>query len=344
MSEVKGKRYCVYIGRFQPPHLAHVKTIQNALAISDEVCIIVGSYRQTPTVKNPWTFDQREKMIRACFDLKENERIKIAPMRDYLYNDNTWITSMYDIIAKMTNNSDNVQIIGHKKDESTEYLEFFPNWKWVAQPNFNNINATDIRMDLFTHCMVKETSGTVHPEVVKLIHNWKAGNELFANLVAEFEFVKKYRESWKVAPYPPTFVTSDAICVKSGHVLVIKRGMNPGKGLYALPGGFVNQDEHVRPAAIRELREETGKWMSVEDLDERIIAEHVFDHPKRDPRGRCITHAFLFKLNDKGPLPLVKAADDASDAIWMPFSDVIANEESFYADHCHIINYFVTKL
>lgn len=344
MSEVKEKSYCVFIGRFQPVHNAHVKTIENALAITDEVCIIVGSHRQTPTVKNPWTFEMRETMIRSCFTLKENERIKIAPMRDYLYNDNTWITSMYDIIAKMTNNSGNVKIIGHKKDESTEYLEFFPTWEWVSQPNFDNINATDIRVDLFTHTMIKDTKRMLPDSVISHIHRWKAGNELFTNLVAEYDFVKSYRESWKVAPYPPTFVTSDAVCVKSGHVLVIKRGMNPGKGLYALPGGFVNQNEFVEDAAIRELREETGKWMSTEKLRDSIENKHVFDHPKRDPRGRCVTHAFLFKLNDKGPLPLVKADDDASEALWMPYSDVIANEESFYADHAHIINYFVTKL
>jgi bifunctional NMN adenylyltransferase/nudix hydrolase len=338
------KSYCVFIGRFQPVHNAHVQTIKNALALADEVCVIVGSYRQTATVKNPWTHEMRETMIRSCFTAKENERIKIAPMRDFLYNDNTWITSMYDIIAKMTNNSENVKIIGHKKDSSTEYLEFFPTWEWVPQPNFGGINATDIRVDLFTHAMIKDSRHMLPDSVTEHIYRWKAGNELFTNLIAEFEFVKKYRDSWKVAPYPPTFVTSDAVCVKSGHVLVIKRGMNPGKGLFALPGGFVNQDEFVEDAAIRELREETGKWLSVEKLRERIENKHVFDHPKRDPRGRCITHAFLFKLNDKGPLPLVKAEDDAAEALWMPFSDVIANEECFYADHCHIINFFVNKL
>ena len=338
------KTYCVFVGRFQPFHNAHKVIVENALKAADEVCIIIGSYRQTPTVKNPWTHEQREHMIRVCFDVKDNERIKVAPMRDYLYNDNTWITSMHDIIARMTNHSENVKIIGHKKDESTEYLEFFPTWEYIPQPNFGGINATDIRIDLFTHCMIKETAQIVHPEVVKLIHNWKAGNELFTNLIAEFEFVKKYRESWAVAPYPPTFVTSDAVCVKSGHVLVIKRGMNPGKGLFALPGGFVNQNETVRVASIRELREETGKWMSAEDLDHAIADQKVFDHPKRDPRGRCVTHAFMFKLHDKGPLPIVKADDDASEALWMPFSDVITSEDSFYADHAHIINYFTMRL
>ena len=338
------KNYCVFVGRFQPYHSAHKQIVDNALKISDEVCIIIGSYRQTPTVKNPWSYTMREQMIRACHTHEENTRIKIAPMRDYLYNDNTWITSMYDIIAKMTNQSKSVKIIGHKKDESTEYLEFFPTWEYIPQPNFGGINATDIRNDLFTHGMIRDTSDKLPQDVATLIHRWKAGNELFTNLVAEFEFVKKYRKSWEVAPYPPTFVTSDAVCVKSGHVLVIKRGMNPGKGLFALPGGFVNQNETVRDASIRELREETGKWMSVHELDEKIASEHVFDHPKRDPRGRCVTHAFLFKLHDKGPLPLVEADDDASEALWMPFSDVIANEEQFYADHCSIINYFVSKL
>jgi len=338
------KSYCVFCGRFQPFHNAHKQIIDNALKIADEVCVIIGSYRQTPTVKNPWTYEMREHMIRSCYTIDENKRIKIAPMRDFLYNDNTWITSMMDIIAKLTNHSEKVKIIGHKKDESTEYLEFFPSWEYIPQPNFGGINATDIRIDLFSNGMLRETSNITPHQVVDLIYRWKAGNELFTNLIAEYEFVKKYRESWKVAPYPPTFVTSDAVCIKSGHVLVVKRGMNPGKGLYALPGGFVNQDEVVEDASIRELREETGKWMSENDLRDSITDKKVFDHPKRDPRGRCITHAFMFKLNDRGPLPLVKGMDDACEALWMTFSDVIAEEENFYADHCSIINYFITRL
>ena len=338
------KSYCVFIGRFQPVHFAHVKTIKNALNAADEVCIIVGSYRQTSTPKNPWTYAQRVEMIRSCFTASENARIKCAPMRDFLYSDNSWIASMYDTIATMTEGSTNVKIIGHKKDASTEYLEFFPSWEWISQPNFDSINATDIRVDLFTHGMIKDSRHMLPESVIDYIYRWKAGNQLFKNLTAEFDFIKQYRASWDVAPYPPSFLTADAVCIKSGHVLVIKRGLNPGKGLFALPGGFINPGETIEDGCIRELREETGKWMRAGELRDRIITKHVFDHPLRDPRGRFVTHAFLFKLDDRGPLPRIKAEDDASEAIWMPFSDVIANEEQFFADHCHIINFFITKL
>ncbi|MCR2346213.1 NUDIX domain-containing protein, partial [Salmonella enterica] len=58
--------------------------------------------------------------------------------------------------------------------------------------------------------------------------------------------------------YDPTFVTSDACIIQSGHVLVIRRGALPGKGLIALPGGFVKSKQTLLMAAIIEAIEETG--------------------------------------------------------------------------------------
>jgi bifunctional NMN adenylyltransferase/nudix hydrolase len=69
--------------------------------------------------------------------------------------------------------------------------------------------------------------------------------------------IEKYKESWKAAPFPPTFVTVDAVVVQSGHVLLVKRKAMPGAGLWALPGGFLNQEETLLDGAIRELKEET---------------------------------------------------------------------------------------
>ena len=78
------------------------------------------------------------------------------------------------------------------------------------------------------------------------------------------------------------------------------------------------------------------------ELMNSIVDYKVFDHPRRDPRGRFITHAFHFKLNDNDPLPIVKGGDDAEEAMWMSFADVRLNEDKFFADHIHIISSFVS--
>ena len=151
---------------------------------------------------------------------------------------------------------------------------------------------------------------------------------------------------WDVAPFPPTFVTTDAVVVALGHVLVIKRGRNPGKGLYALPGGFLEQDERIVDGCLRELKEETHFDLPKAKLESMIKDQHVFDHPLRDPRGRTITHAFLFDLKDAKALEFynVQADDDASEVLWMPINEIQAREDEFFNDHAQMIRFFLNRM
>jgi bifunctional NMN adenylyltransferase/nudix hydrolase len=165
--------------------------------------------------------------------------------------------------------------------------------------------------------------------------------ESFTRLKEEYNYLQDYKACWAVAPYPVTFVTADAVVIKSGHVLVVKRGGNPGKGLVALPGGFVNQNESLDAACLRELKEETKIKVSTDKLIAARQANHVFDHPQRSLRGRTITHAYLFDLGKEGNLPTVKGSDDAEEAFWMPIGDVYSNETAFFEDHRSIILYFL---
>ena len=94
------------------------------------------------------------------------------------------------------------------------------------------------------------------------------------------------------------------------QVLLIERALEPFKGQWALPGGFVHEDEAVDEAARRELREETGlRDVFLEQL-------YTFGAPKRDPRGRVVSVAYysLVRLGDHR----AKAATDAKAASWHP--------------------------
>lgn len=116
--------------------------------------------------------------------------------------------------------------------------------------------------------------------------------------------------------YPHPSVTTD--CVIFGfdgtrlQVLLVKRGIDPYKGKWAFPGGFVKMDESCEEGALRELREETG-------LTGAYIEQfHTFSDPNRDPRERVITVAYyaLVRIQD------VKAGDDASKAEWFALDKV----------------------
>ena len=97
-------------------------------------------------------------------------------------------------------------------------------------------------------------------------------------------------------------LTVDAVVFdKSGRLLLIKRKSPPFKGLFALPGGFVEVGETVEAAAARELLEETGVRAKVQ----RLVG--IYSQPDRDPRGHVVAIAFLMKARVAKPA----AGDDA---------------------------------
>jgi bifunctional NMN adenylyltransferase/nudix hydrolase len=134
------------------------------------------------------------------------------------------------------------------------------------------------------------------------------------------------------------FTTVDAVVLHSGQVLLVRRGAQPGRGLLALPGGFLEPegDRSLRAGALRELREETAIQVPDPVLARAIVAERAFDHPERSQRGRTITHAVRIDLVS-GPLPAVRGGDDASHALWVPLAHVLEHPEELFEDHADII-------
>jgi bifunctional NMN adenylyltransferase/nudix hydrolase len=338
--------FCVFIGRFSPFHLAHSELLNEALNIAEHVIVVIGSSYRARDIKNPWTAAEREAMIRVSLQEADGSRVHFVHMRDYLYNDNLWITDLQQRVTEITSSvvvadrENQMALIGHEHDRSSYYLKLFPQWKFVTKNNIDKYpHATKIRDLYFTHDV--EYKQYVHSKIFQYMEDFKK-TEVFKNLKSDYDYIKEYKGKWEGAPFKPTFNTVDAIVIKSGHVLVVRRKGNPGKGLIALPGGFLNQEERIQVGALRELKEETGIKVSKEDLEAAIVDQRVFDHPDRSLRGRTITHAFLINLK-AGPLPQVKGADDADKAWWMPLSEFFSRESDFFEDHWHIIQYFVSR-
>ena len=162
----------------------------------------------------------------------------------------------------------------------------------------------------------------------------------YAPLVAEHQALEAYKASWRVTPYQPIFSTADAVVKTAGQVLLIQRGRLPGKGLWALPGGFVEPGERVLQAALRELCEETKLSVYAPSLLDTLVDVKVFDHPDRSLRGRTITHAHFFDLKTEH-LPDVEGTDDAAHAAWVPIEQLASMEEQFFEDHFHILDHFL---
>lgn len=382
--------FAVVIMRGEPPHKAHLKIVRSALVVARRCIVIFGSHRGAPSIKNPWTFQQRRDMLADCLkeDPEEWERVSVIAVRDHPYADNYWLAEVHAKVRTLTelyherSAAPKIALVGYKKDASSFYLDLFKQWTFVDTGTLEKgISATNIRKSYFLEDIVDEFRPSADEDededeaeegktsrarrqktyddlrahlekckwrehvpmpVVRYLEDFKR-TEMFENLQKDYKYVVNYKAKWEGTPFPVTFTTVDAVVVKSGHVLVVRRKRNPGKDLIALPGGFINPNEWICDAAVRELYEETTIDMHPDELKKHLKGSHVFDHPNRSARGRVITHAYHFELPNKGELPRVKGMDDAKEAFWMPLGDLGFLEEQIFEDHLHIIHYFTMR-
>ncbi len=337
--------YAVVIGRFQPIHKGHQYLLQHALDIADEVIVLCGSANQPRTIKNPWTVEERNRMISLAFPDDFN-RMKIRGIEDY-YTTQQWTLAVQknvdSIIFNGFRDSPSVCLIGHKKDSETEeYLDMFPQYSYLEVKREGPIDATDLREMYFHYhdeLFQKAIKGVICDPVKKFLVAWRGTKEYNA-LQEEWNAILNGKALWKFAPYEPKFITSDAVVIESGHILLIQRGEYPGKGQWALPGGHLDpEDINLKECAIRELREETKLKVPTKVLRGSIISEKVFDEKDRDPRGRYVTHAFYFSLAScpTGGLTPVKGSDDAVKAKWFPLVQLEIMRDQLFLDHYIII-------
>lgn len=321
------------IGRFQPLHNAHLEIIKRCTALTDQLVIVAGSANQPRTYKNPFTFEERKRMILdATRGLNLN--VYVEPNIDTIYNDQAWAVRVQGIHSKYRCLGTRDAIIGHKKDDSSEYLNFFPQWELEEVELIEPLNATDVRDLYFKRDANMNFIRSVVPEsTFDFLAEFRTTPE-YEQIIREREFVVTYKKQFAGLAYPPVFVTTDAVVIQSGHVLLVERKSEPGKGLLALPGGFLNQNERIIDGVIRELREETKIKVPGPVLRGNIKRTEVFDHPDRSARGRTITHACLIELPD-GELPKVKGADDAKTAKWYPIAEI--DSATMFEDHYQII-------
>jgi bifunctional NMN adenylyltransferase/nudix hydrolase len=320
----------IYIGRFEPPHNGHFATIRKALEQTETLLIFMGSHETCRSLRNPFTTEERLEMLKISLNENEQKKIKFIPIHDSNYNHHDWAKN----VRALASTNASTGIIGHKKDATSYYLNLFPDWEFVEMPLLEGgLSSTEIRKKWFSGTLTEQDK---IPLSIYSYLKGKESEEWAKNQKEEYKLVEEYKREWASAPYPPIFVAGDALVICKEHILLIKRAAFPGKGLFAMAGGFLDSSEPIRRCAIRELIEETGIGLDYGELDKSIKDYQVFDDPDREPRGRMISHTFLFDLQAQ-ELPKLKAADDASEALWFPLKDLGKIRSQMGGDHYKII-------
>ena len=335
----------VFIGRFQPFHREHKRVVDIALTKAHNVLVLVGSSNRARSPKNPFTYLERSDMILNAFE--PGTSLYTDSIRDFPYDDDKWANQVRECIKFVALDIVNeggfhnhgvadakIGIIGAKKDDTSFYLDMFPEFPLEEVGLDHAIHATDIRHGYFTGGIWDDVPESAY----KFMVNFERTEE-FANLVNWQAEVDEYKKLWASAPYPVKQVTADAIVKYRDRVLLVKRAKDPGFGQWAVPGGHVNVGERVEVAALRELREETLIPLTDAELRSRIEGKQVFDDPGRSTIGHVITHAVLIDLSDLEEQPEVIGADDAYAAIWARLDRI--TEDMFYDDHWHMIQHFL---
>jgi bifunctional NMN adenylyltransferase/nudix hydrolase len=327
--------------RLLPVLQADIQTILGALERCERLIVILDGLGSAPSSRRPWSCAQREAQARSALSASAGQRVTFMGLPDHLYQPARWVAALKAALAAANVEPDAVALIATQQDAASLALRgFSPRVRLEPAAHPAKAGEAGARADYLRGGAAWRSA--VSSAVAAWLEAFRA-DAAMARLAEEQAWVDHLSESWRMAPYPPIFVTADAVVIASGHILMIHRRHAPAKDLWALPGGFVEQDETVVEAALRELGEETGIAVSRNHLRAEIRDTRVFDAPERSVRGRTITHGTLIDLGDARP-PAVRAGDDAASAAWWTLERFAQSTDSIAEDHAWIVRALVPDL
>lgn len=340
-------KFSIIIGRFQPLHHGHVSLIEHASQVGENVIIVIGSHNIAPNLRNPFSSEERIELIKANVSNELFNKIHFIFQEDKLCSDEVWVENLRSQVSEITKNEKDIIIVGHDKDQKL-YNRLVPEWIFEPVPGMDTwtINATTIRKMFLDPEINPELIYGIPKATAQFLKQYKLKKpKKYKELVTEHRYVTNYKQQWENTPYPVIFNTVDAIVLHRNNILLIIRDGEYGKGLKALPGGFIdaNKDYSILDAVIRELQEETKLKIPVEVLKDRLVATHVFDSPNRSQRGRVFSHTHLFDLRNIEEDIYIEADDDALDVEWHSLDIKRDIKPKFFSDHWEIMEFMLSK-
>jgi bifunctional NMN adenylyltransferase/nudix hydrolase len=362
---MKKYKKVVVVGRFQPLHNGHLDLINKAIELGEKVFIFIGSANSPRTTLNPFTYSERMDMILTLpgmYSKWSKEEIFINKLDDIFDDNDSWLKQITDVVgnANYENGpfgpwSSDVAIVGGAKKEW--YIPLFrkPNYDHVEinqyeSPTINPdkgvsvgqksiLDATDIRLTYFTK-FYDDANKLLKDRVPESVFNWLKDfryNRFYGYMASAFCTIRDLNAKYGKGP----FLTCDNVIMQDNMILLVKRKNHPGKGLWAIPGGYFDlKDKSWDEGCWRELVEETSLDLSFEKYKCFRKASKIFDNPNRSLVARLITLACYVELPSSGKYH-IEAKDDAADVKWFTFQEIKDMHNIMFDDHYYIIKYYI---
>lgn len=232
-------KHALYIGRFQPPHLAHLQSIQFALEHADQLLILLGSSNLARSHKNPFTVAERRHLLRESIreygqqhglDLGPNlQRLQILALPDF-FNSARWAWEVQQMIERHLGSQAQPVLVGLEKDTSSAYLQWFPDWERLPVPHDLSINATDIRTALWSN---NKLPSETPQAVLRFLESFQKGPH-FTRLQAEWNAVQKLKST-----LTPPLLEERWVWYAGEHIWLQYRTDPIGQDLLAFPSCHV---------------------------------------------------------------------------------------------------------
>lgn len=322
----------VFTLRGQILHNGHLSCLDKLFELADFGMIFIGSTNSPITANNSFNYAQRKAVIEEIIETRfPNRTYKIFPLNDYIYDNYRWKDQITDQTSIFR--SEDVCMIGGSKGEW--YFNLFSEFdKFVPDFNDPSLHATTLRKEYFIDGIINLTK---MPKITAdyLAHIYDT--EQYHYVRNEMLRIKELNDTYGKGP----FTTVDNVCIWRNKILLVQRKNHPGKGLWAIAGGYLDAtDESVMHGAYRELIEETQANITFEQYNSFVKDVKYFNNPSRSVVAHINTHAHYVVIPDEIEM-VVEGADDAAVAEWKDMEFVENNPTLFYDDHRSIIEIFV---
>src|ERR1035437_6651833 len=343
---------CVLIGRFQIFHMRHLAVILEGLKHAKNMVVFVGSANGARSFRNPFTFEERYKVIKDSVDAagEDSSRIACFPLEDCVYDDEYWKQSVVGLVSSciwrtLECPSENIALLGYAKDHTSYFLDMFPQWKKHPVKG-DNTSSSYMRNAYFSNIgqlWAKNSDGhnvgdsqrdKIVPKPARDFLMSFLDTPEYKEIYNEYEFITKFRKPYLSLMVKPTFNTVDVLVSHGKNVLLRKRSEYPGKGLWELPSKLLMPSKTIKGTVsdILETLSNPNVQPTNRYANSPTLIQKVFDNPERDARGRFISHAFHVKLKGNTRLPEVVSAQ------WWKLDKV--TRQMMFSDNKDIITTF----